>query len=305
MNRVDQTYALLRSMADWEPSLTTWTGSVVRTAGAQGETAGHRQPCPHCDGTGKAPGRMRDCRFCKGAGVQWIDPQTGRVVNPPASDEPFTGRDYEQGIRWRRVRCDRCGGDGCDRCAQTGKTDVLDSRQTDRSLRQLEQQWPHLRAPGDPDDAPGWWLSAALERKQAQWAKGSYPQLERLLQRLQVEYPVRYRLIDRHLIHPHDGLVMSDRVQITIDEIVHELAERMPHTIVVPEQAVRWGERCRQSLWRGQTTAHDDARLERDEEIRSLASKGCTPNDLAATHGLTERQIRRIIRADVATATAA
>lgn len=297
-DRVEQTYALLRSYADWEPSITTWTGSVVRSGGAQGETAGRRDPCPHCHGTGRA-GRG-SCRFCKGAGDQWIDPQTERVVPPPAaSDHVFTARDYELSVKRRRVRCDRCAGDGCPHCASTGTVEIVDTRAADRSLRRLEQAWPQLRTPGDPEQAPGWWLSAALERKQAQWARGSYPELERLLAALHAAHPVRYRLVDRHLIHPHDGVIATDRVVVTVDETVRDLADLMPHQIRVPEEAVRWGERAQASLWRGRLERHRQLRDQRDTQIRTAVVQGTTVAAAASTFGLSVRRVRQILNGGI------
>lgn len=297
-DRVEQTYALLRSYADWEPSITTWTGSLVRSSGAQGETAGRREECPHCGGTGRA-GRG-SCRFCKGSGSQWVDPQTGRAVTAPADGHTFTVRDYEQGVYRRRVRCDRCGGTGCPHCASTGTVEVIDTRPADRSLRRLEQQWPQLRAPGDPDQAPGWWLSAALDRKQAQWARGSYPELERLLRALDVAHPVRFRLLDRHLIHPSDGVIATGRMLVTVDEIVVDLAERMPRPVRVPEEATRWGELGQASMWRGRLHRHRQLREQRDTQIRAAVVGGTSVSQAASTFGLSARRVRQIVNGSTA-----
>lgn len=316
-SRLDQTYALLRTFADWEPGLTTWTGSVVRSNAVAGEAAGRLELCQPCDGTGRA-GRAA-CRFCQGAGRIAVDPQTGRQVTDHDTS-------FEQLVRRRRVRCDRCGGSGqqsassvlepgrrhlleshegrswwresdrdrCPECAGTGSVEIVDERMTDASLARTQRDWPQL-ADGDGHD-PGWWLPAALERKQHQWVTGSYPELEQLLQRLHAEHPVRFRLVDRLVIHP-DGSRPSDRVLITLDETVVYLADRMPWPIRVPDQATRdWADaRVKQDVWRRRGHVHERVRAERDAQLKLDRRRGFEITELCLRYGLSRRRVYEIL----------
>lgn len=305
--RVEQVWALLRSYADWEPGLTTWTGSVVRSSGSMGEAAGVRNPCEHCDGTGKA-GRA-NCRFCKGAGVVWSDPQTGRQVQAPGPVDEFRfdAREAELAVRHRRVRCDTCGGSGqrtassslrpegdhdrCPPCAGTGRVDAIDERLTDASLRRTERDW------GDQANAdPGWWLPAALERKQAQWVRGSYPELEQLLARLQAQRPHARRILDRFVIHD-DGTILGARADAMVDALVIWLAVRMPNQIRVPDEAKRVSHAARESLWRGRTNGHTEQRELRDGYVRDLHADGVGVPELQVRMALSRSQVYAILQA--------
>ena len=305
-DRVQQVWALLRSYADWEPGITTWTGSVVRSSGSAGEAAGVRETCPHCDGTGQA-GRSV-CRFCKGARVLWRDPQTGRETAPPGAAQPAFGpREAELAVKRRTVRCDGCGGSGkrtassaltvegdhdrCSPCRGTGSVEIIDERATDASLRRTQRDWG-----GQPQD-PGWWLPAALERKQAQWVRGSYPELEVILQRLEAERPYEFRLLDRHIIHPLDNLVANERVMLTIDDIVAEISCQMPILIRVPEEASRaWSdEQVKTDVWRRRGRIADRVRAERDDQLARLVGEGFTVGQAASLFRISERRVRQIV----------
>ena len=310
--RVERTWVLLRSFADWEPSVKTWTGSVVARAGAQGEVGVQREPCEPCDGTGRLKSGTA-CRQCRGRGYRTVDPQTRREAPeaPDPDDFQVSPRELALAVRYRRVRCDRCAGrphpeHGCPACASTGFVDALDTRQTDASLRRLERDWGGLLGTGLQD--PGWWLPAALERKQRQWTTGSYPELEQLLARLELEWPGSAAALDRWVIRPaldSSTLDPSEAMRDHLDKLVGWLAERMPWPIRVPTRGERdWARRdVKHDLWRSRDAG--GARAQRDMEIARLVAGGEAVASVAAAFALTPKRVRQIVQSSAGVATVA
>lgn len=309
---VDLVYALLRSYADWEPSI-----RVSSSRGAlRGEAEGGRRPCAACDGIGRLKGGA-SCRICKGTGSVAYDPQTLHAV---ASED----LSYAALIKRRRVDCDRCGGSGkraasssldpgmhdrlelsdrghrwhlserdrCPDCAGTGTVEIIDERATDASLRMIERQWF-----SDGEDVGEDELDRAWRRRREQWAKGSYAPLERLLEALALDRPGAFRMLDRHLIHPHAGVLLGERITLTIDDLVAELAHAMPRPIRVPAEARRaWAdEQVKHDVWRRRGPSHRVVRAERDDQLRSLVDRGMSLGQAARLFRISHRRARQIV----------
>lgn len=280
---------LLTTIADWEPS-----PPAATPRGAQpGEVGVLKIPCEPCEGTGRLRGRSL-CRTCKGRGTVAHDPQTGQQA-PEARDPhdfELDQRDLALSVRWRRVRCDRCGGmpsreRGCDRCAGSGRVDVPDTRREDAAMRRTQRDWLN---PGTA--SPDWWLPAALERKQALFRTGSYPELERLLDQLEYRYPVAHRLVDRVYVHPLDRLQLTARAQARVGAVVVWLADRMPTTIRVPDRDERAWKRA---LQHGHLPQHTAARQARDQEIRARVMAGQPVGEVAASFGLSRQWVHQLV----------
>lgn len=279
--------ALLASMCDWEPELPTWTGRLVAGQAIRGESPGRVIPCPHCDGGRLADGTTR-CRRCWGKGRITVDPQTLHEV---AADDDG----YDRLIRRRRVRCDVCGGkpgpQGCRGCAGTGSVEVIDERQTDASIRHLRR----LELVRAGQDAGEDWLDLALRRKAEQWARGSYPELEVRLGLLASEHPRVHALVVRHLVRQEADLVATDRVADALEWAVDWLEQGMSYPIRVPEEAERWGVRVRESLWRGRSERHAEARQERNHAIRTLHAAGATVDQLTHRFAVGRSRVYEIL----------
>lgn len=301
-DRIAATWALLRSYADWEPSVRV---SVARGA-MPGEAAGIVENCPHCEGTGRVPSGRGSCRFCKGTGKHTLDPQTRHEVT--GGELPLAR--IGELVRRRLVLCDRCGKTGratgrhgdheprCPHCRGTGTIEIIDERRTDASLRSLEREQRIRQGQAGADDDPGWWLSHAWDAKAAQWASGSYPELERLLARLRAERPMACSVLDRFIIHPADPLldICSERLRDRLDEIVVWLAERMPDRIrVPPELRVNGRAEARDMLWHGKGEAHEAARAERAETLVEHHAQGATVPELMVEFGLSRPRVYALL----------
>ena len=303
-DRVEQTMALLRSLADWEPPV-----RIAAARGAiRGESPGRLELCGRCDGTGRRGGTTFPCTACKGRGSVPVDPQTGHVV----TDDVVP---IEQLIRRRRDPCATCGGNGlqtastardpgprdvlerddrghyrwaredrppCPACAGTGTREAVEMARVARAGVELD-------VGGDPLG-----VAAALDRKQAQFARGSYAALEHRLMLLAAEYPGAARLLERHVVHPI-GAVVSPVIAGRIEWAVEWVAAGMPYPIVVPEEALRWRPAVKVAVWRGRSGRHKSLRDGRDEELQVSAAEHPVAW-LAETFGLTERHVRRILR---------
>lgn len=297
-DRTRQVWQLLASMADWEPG----PGGSVQRGALPGEIGVERSGCPGCDGTGRLKAGAA-CRRCHGRGWVAVDPQTGLEAAgaPDPDDFRVDVGDLVRSVRWRRVRCDRCGGQpgdaGCARCGGTGNVDAIDTRLEQASMERTRREWG-----GDPQP-PEWWLSAALGRKRAQWQRGSYPELERLLDELRDRSPAAFAIVDVHVIHPI-GIRVGPRREQHLAAIVAWLTERMPVVIRVPDEARAWSPHHRESLWRGRTRWHQAQREERDQHVRALVAASSVAN-AALEMGLTERRVRQIVADTMPVATAA
>lgn len=303
-DRVEQTYALLASFADWEPSIRV---DVARGA-IRGESPGDVKLCEVCEGTGTRGDTRFPCRVCKGRGTLAIDPQTGNVVRDEADA-------IETLVKRVRTVCSGCGGSG-KRSASSrrdpGERDVLvlDERTGRYNWRRAERDTcpdcagtgsretivmakppataPELDPVGDPLG-----VIKALERKQRQWQRGSYPQLEVRLQLLEVRYPWARTMVDRHVIHPI-GATLTLAARERLDWAVEWLEQGMPYPIVVPEEARRDREALKHSLWRGRTQAHRRQRKERNQRIISELLDGAEPSAVANRYGLSARRVQQI-----------
>ena len=301
-SRIAAVWALLRSYADWEPPVRV---SVAQGA-MPGEVPGITEPCPHCEGTGRVPSGRGSCRMCKGTGKHTLDPQTRHEVT--GGELPLSR--IGELVKRRRVLCDRCGGTGratgrhgdgeprCDHCRSTGTVEIIDERKTDASLRALERGRRIREGVAAEDDDPGWWLSYAWERKDAQWARGSYPELERLLAQLRSERPMAASVLDRFVIHPSDPLteVCSQRLRDRLDEIVAWLAERMPDPVrVPPDLRVNGRSESRDMLWYGKGEAHEAARADRAEALSEHHARGATVPELMVEFGLSRPRVYALL----------
>lgn len=301
-DRIAATWQLLRSYADWEPPIKI----AVAQGAMPGEVPGITEDCPHCQGTGHVPSGRGSCRMCKGTGKHTLDPQTRHEV----TDGELPLSRIGELVKRRRVLCDRCGGTGratgrhgdteprCPHCRATGTVEIIDERKTDASLRQIEREQRIRQGLAGADDDPGWWLSYAWDAKAAQWARGSYPELEQLLTLLRAERPMAHSVLNRFVIHPADPLteVCSERLRDRLDEIILWLADRMPDTIRVPrELRANVREETRDMLWRGRRPEHEQARDERDSSLQARHAAGGSVPELMVEFGLSRPRVYALL----------
>jgi hypothetical protein len=326
--RLAATWALLRSFADWLPSPPTSSGLIVRRSALEGEAATAYRDCRSCGGRGliRRSGRELACRTCSGSGLRAIDAYTGREVEPaPAESFAFSPAELVRSIRFRRVRCDGCGGSGrvsassrpepglrdlleldsgssrhwwrqgererCRRCRGSGSVEVVDERRTDASLRRAaaaEQARAGAIVSAD-------WLDSALERRRAQWARGSYAELELALRRLAARAPRLHAALMRHVVYEPGEYVVSEALRARLERAVACIAAELPHPIRVPQE-VKTAAARKHVLWRHRSQGALAQRRRRDSQIAaSVLEQGRAPEQVALAHALTVKRVRQIV----------
>lgn len=319
--RISATWALLRSYADWLPSVRVWQP----TGQPRGEAPALRELCLPCDGTGRV-GRSA-CRHCHGKGYTWIDAQTRREV----TDSEQT---YAQLVQYRRVACDACGGSGrvsattrrdpgmrdvlevdgshrawwrqaererCTPCRGSGSIEVVDERLTDASLRRLERDAAARRGEVADEDV----LDRTIRRREEQWARGSYADLAGVLRQLEVRTPRLHAALMRHVVYEPGEYAVSDELRARIEAAVEWIAGEMPAQIRVPAEA-RLAHGRKHVLWRHRSEAATHQRAQRNAEIAALViDHGQTPERVAEQHGMTARRVRQIVASAAAPTVAA
>jgi len=325
--RLAAAWALLRSYADWMPGTRTSTGQLVRRASLPGEVASDFEECRTCAGEGvvRRGGSEVACRTCRGLGALSVDAYTRREVEPEARIEEIP---YERLIRFRRVRCDACGGSGvisassvrepglrdvlevdaehhwwrqaqrerCLPCRGSGSVEIVDERSTDASLRRIASDQATRAGLTVSED----WLDSALERRRAQWARGSYGELAEILRRLELRVPRLHAALLRHVVYEPGEYVVSDELHERLLWTIRWIADQLPERIRVSSdvlaahtrRSVPW----KRTIWRGRTPTHHSRRFDRDEEILTYYEDGYSAFELAAEYKLTRRRIGQIIR---------
>lgn len=326
--RIAATWALLRSYADWMPGARTSTGSIVGRSTHGGEVASDYDDCPTCGGRGttRRSGQDVRCRTCGGRGAIAVDAYTRREVEPEER-ETFavpTPDELARSIRFRRVRCDACGGSGrvsassvkepglrdvleidgshrqwwrqaererCTPCRGSGTIEVVDERMTDASLRRIASDEAARAGAAVQAD----WLDAALERRRAQWAHGSYVELAQVLRRLEVRTPRVHAALLRHVIYEPGEYVVSDELRARLEAAVEWIAGELPAIIRVPSE-VKLAHARKHVLWRHRSEAASHQRDRRNAEIAALVlDHGQSPEHVAEIHGVTPRRVRQIV----------
>lgn len=331
-DRLAATWALLRSYADWMPGARTSTGSIVQRSTSGGEVASAYDDCPTCGGRGttRRSGQDVPCRTCAGRGAIAVDAYTRREVEPERR-ETFavpTPDELARSIRFRRVRCDVCGGSGrvsassvkdpglrdmleldgehrhwwrqaererCAPCRGSGSVEVVDERMTDASLRRIAADEAARAGAAVSAD----WLSSALERRRAQWQHGSYGDLALALRRLELRAPRLHAALLRHVVYEPGEYVVSDDLRRRIEQAVGRLAGELPDPIRVPAEA-KLAHTRKHVLWRHRSEAASMRRERRDAEIAALVlDHGQAPEHVAEIHGVTPRRVRQIVASAV------
>lgn len=332
--RIAATWQLLGSYADWMPGARTSTGSIVGRSTHGGEVASDYDDCPTCGGRGttRRSGQDVPCRTCGGRGAIAVDAYTRREVEPEER-ETFavpTPDELARSIRFRRVRCDACGGSGrvsassvkepglrdvleidgshrqwwrqaererCTPCRGSGTIEVVDERMTDASLRRIASDQAARAGAAVQSD----WLDSALERRRAQWARGSYAELDMALRALSMRAPRLFEAIMRHVVFEPGEYVVTERLQARIDVGVEWLASALPSVIRVPAE-VRVAHARKHVLWRHRSEAASHQRDRRNAEIAALVlDHGQSPEHVAEIHGVTPRRVRQIVASASAT----
>lgn len=321
--RIAATWALLRSYADWMPSPRTSTGQIVRRSALRGEVASAYEDCRSCAGTGRVRRGGADlaCCSCRGAGTRSVDAYTRReVVREQALDEI----PYERLIRFRRVRCDACGGSGlvsaasvkepglrdlleldgahrhwwrqaqrerCQPCRGSGSVEIVDERQTDASLRRLAADEAARAGAAFSAD----WLDSALEHRHSQWAQGSYAELAVILHALELRAPRLHASLLRHVVYEPGEYVVSERLRARLERVVERIAGELPGQLRVPAD-VKLAHSRKHVVWRHRSAAADHQRSKRNGEIAALVlDHGQAPVNVAIIHGVTPRRVRQIV----------
>lgn len=258
-------------------------------------------PCSACGARGRVA-RGRPCASCP--------PRTGTNPRPPAfaathGCTPCLGCD---GTGWRRRRKGDPEYDayaGAEIESDQGHSDRKrweELQDLERRLAQTEAYIAHYEG-RDDDVEVGW-----ERRRLAQWRQGSYAELVLALADLERRWPSGYSLFWRHVVLGGYGR-LTGRALDALLEVARLLAyELMPEQIKVP-RALRGDERAadaKESLWRGRTAKHEQARRERDQRIiHQRFVLGWKVARIARYHALEERSVKRIIAsASVATSAA-
>lgn len=190
--------------------------------------------------------------------------------------------------------CQTCEGRGstkygpCHTCQATGQhAPAMESWQLDAEIARLEEN-TRAREGKDRGSLYAW------ERERRRYERaGDYGALRRSLGRLGEWAPGRVSLVTALYVH-HLPVRLSDRVQRELADTIYCLSELMPTPIRVPswiDQKASQDGTLRLAKGRGMD---DKQRAVRDAEIRSQAVGGARQVDLAASWGLSTRQIRTI-----------
>jgi len=317
------TWALLRSYADWMPSVRTSTGQIVRRSALRGEVASDYEDCRSCGGKGivRRGGKELACRTCSGAGARSVDAYTRREVEREQAIEEIS---YERLIRFRRVRCDVCGGSGlqsasstkdpglrdvleldgehrhwwraaererCSPCRGSGSIDIVDERQTDASLRRLASDEAARAGVAVSAD----WLDSALERRRMQWARGSYAELAQVLRRLELRVPRLHAALVRHVVFEPGEYVVSPELRERIEIAVVWIASELPADIRVSAD-VKIAHTRKHVVWRHRSAAAQHERGKRNGHIAGeVLDAGRAPDEVAPAAGVSPRRVRQIV----------
>lgn len=210
------------------------------------------------------------------------------------SPRTASGSIAAQGPSTSSSACDTCSGTGrtrygpCHTCSATGQhAPAMESWQLDAEIARLEEN-TRAREGKDRGSLYAW------ERERKRYERhGDYAALRRSMDRLQQWCPGRISLVAA--VHIHRLPVrLSDRVQSELADTVFCVSELMPTPIRVPswiDQKAAQDGTLRLAKGRGMD---DKQRAVRDAEIRSQAVGGARQVDLAASWGLSTRQIRKI-----------
>lgn len=330
--RIAATWQLLGSFADWMPGARTHSGSIVGRSTHGGEVASDYDDCPTCGGRGttRRSGQDVACRTCAGRGAIAVDAYT-RLEVSPSQRETFavpSPAELVRSIRFRRERCDACGGSGrvsassakepglrdvleldgshrrwwrqaererCTPCRGSGTIEVVDERMTDASLRRIASDEAARAGAAVQSD----WLDSALERRRRQWAHGSYVELAQVLRRLEVRTPRLHAALLRHVVYEPGEYVVSDELRGRLEAAVEWIAGELPPQISVPfDVRVAYADTRRRKhvLWRHRSEAATHQRSRRNAQIATLViDHGQTPEHVAELHGVTPRRVRQIV----------
>ncbi len=238
--------------------------------------------------------------------------------------EQFDEIPYERLIRFRRVRCDTCGGPGvtsassarepglrdvleldsgsrhwwrqaqrerCQPCRGSGSIEIVDERSTDASLRRIASEQATRAGLTVSAD----WLDSALERRRTQWARGSYGELAEILRHLELRVPRLHAALLRHVVYEPGEYVISQSLQARLELVVEWIAGELPERVRVPSGAALAHSR-KHVVWRHRSAAAEHERLKRDGEIAALVlDHGQAPEHVAEIHGVTSRRVRQIV----------
>ncbi len=136
------------------------------------------------------------------------------------------------------------------------------------------------------------------ERREAQFASGSFAELERALARLRERYPQRFSLWWR-IIVCEEPVTVSPAARALLDSTSELLAAWMPEKIRVPRRLLpeKVNGYRKDSLWRGRTFRHAEQRSQRDREIVQMSAGGMGSVEIARHHGIDKRRVNQILAA--------
>lgn len=210
------------------------------------------------------------------------------------SPRTASGSIAAQGPSVTAPSCETCNGEGrtqygrCHTCGGKGAhTPCMEPYQLDAEIARLEEN-TRAREGKDRGSLYGW----ERERRRMDSA-GDYRALRRSLERLSRWAPGRVSLVSALYVY-HVPVRLSDQVRQELADTIYCLSELMPTPIRVPswiDQKASQDGTLRLAKGRGMD---DKQRARRDAEIRAEAVGGARQVDLAASWGLSTRQIRTI-----------
>lgn len=283
-------YALLDRYLDWLPPARL---AVVRPERSSTSVVeGGWRPCGRCAATGRVVGEGAAAKPCRK--LHSVKHDNGRETVIWPLDHPCRPcLSCDGGY----VRVDK---DGKDRMLNASKTEFATGAQVRHERRRLVAaqlaKIAALQRQHDGTEDPGDELSRAHEARERLWRTGSFGSLERTLERLATEAPLRHETLRVFVIErqfdPDPG------VQVRLDETVDWLAGRVKRPILLPADARHELDVWKFTLQHGKTPAHREARAQRDSEIAELYDvHSWSLRRLASLYALTPEGVRKILAA--------
>lgn len=281
------TEQLLGSWYDWVPGPRTSTGLIVARGALPGEVASAERHCPVCGGDGRRRVRGIDqsCVRCGGGGAITVDAYTGRELAAKADLSLVASIEAELALE-REDAAPETGTAGQARAARKAQQDATLLRLKERAL----------------DEGPGDVLTSAWDARIRQYEAGDYAPLEALMalwrQRAKQGHDALLVVFVLESIEPglrKIGPRLRARAEVELHHFAPSLRAELGRPIRIPPWIRAREERERESLHRGRTYRHVQARRQRNGVIVAMANDGRSAEQIAERTGLSARRVRQVV----------